>query len=393
MRGRDYLMRRSLVLRKELEISSEERFKAMREGKSEQAVKLTEEQIELAKREMARYVRNEADTEEIFKSNNVRKITQSVYVEGYRGYVYNYPNLIVQGYARFEDWMKTNPNFIGASRAHRVAANISSFVSSSFNREVGLVEYLSAITDNKPCYSNYYNELNKVLDKYEDNGFEVKRLGQDDEFYAVVIHNERIQKRFKNYCNVPEKYLNNGIEWVVDYCNKHEETAEYMRGLKPADKVVAALALVLKPLGEDCEEFLKYFLAGELEDLKKNRDLFSKDSRLLVRNLLETVRIDLFGGEDKRELKERKIINAANYGVMLRELLSLLERDELKAIVRRLSQGSELVGSILQNLNETASSKKLVEIGKELKYHGLGLRGTDVKRVGLKPIQYRSLSW
>ena len=394
MKGRDYLMRRSLVLRKELEMSREERFKAMREGKSEQAVKLTEEQIELAKREMARYVRNEADTEEIFKSNNVRKITQSVYVEGYsRRYAYNYPNLVVQGYARFEDWMKDNPNFIGASRAHRVAANISSFVYSSFNREVGLVEYLSAITDNKPCYSNYYNELNKVLDKYEDNGFEVKRLGQDDEFYAVVIHNERIQKRFKNYCNVPEKYLNNGIEWVVDYCNKHEETAEYMRGLKPADKAVAALALVLKPLGEDCEEFLKYFLADELEDLKKNRDLFSKDSKLLVRNLLETVRIDLFGGEDKRELEERRIINAANYESLLRELSSLLEKDELKAIVRRLTQGSELVESILDDINNSTSNRRLVEIGKELKYHGVGLRGTDVKRVGLKPIQYRGLSW
>ena len=113
----------------------------------------------------------------------------------------------------------------------------------------------------------------------------------------------------------------------------------------------------------------------------------------MVRNLLETVRIDLFGGEDKRELKERKIVNAVNYGSLLRELLSLLEKDELKAIVSRLAQGSELVGSILQNLNETASSKKLVEIGKELKYHGLGLRGTDVKRVGLKPIQHRSLSW
>ena len=130
-----------------------------------------------------------------------------------------------------------------------------------------------------------------------------------------------------------------------------------------------------------------------LEDLEKNRDLFSKDSRLLVRNLLETVRIDLLDGGGKREIKERKIINAVNYDSLLRELLSLLEKDELKAIVKRLAQGSELVESILDDINNSTSNRRLVEIGRELKYHGLGLRGTDVKRVGLKPIQHRSLSW
>ena len=136
----------------------------------------------------------------------------------------NYLYLMAQGYPHFEKWLKDNPNYLSKRRVKSVIDNILNIS----GRCIGIIDYLSTITESKPSYAKFDEYLQEQKDIARELGLEVvEQYGIKNPKLLVAIDFYKDDKkvmRIHNYGNQNLEYLETGVRFLNE--------AEELKGIQ-----------------------------------------------------------------------------------------------------------------------------------------------------------------